>query len=211
MSGDVQYCIALTTQASSSQLIVSCTLHSLSLSYSWANEGTTIEWLKPIWGRYVTSRRLLVWDTFRGHMTPAVKDKLRTTHNTDIAYIPGGCTSVLQPADVSWNKPFKNHFSTTNAWIKQAWGHVTPEIVRKSFKKCGISCSLDGSEDHLFNEDDDGDFEGFTPMETNLAEDNLANSTSAVDTRLLVLNEESEESDAPFESDDYEDCNSPGH
>ena len=41
--------------------------------------------------------------------------------------------------------------------------------------------------------------------------DNLANSTSAVDTRQLVLSEESEESDASFESDDYEDCNSPGH
>ena len=204
---------------------------------SWTNEGTTIKWLKRIWGRHVTTRPLLVWDTFRGHMTPAVKDKLRTTHNIDIAYIPGGCTSVLQPADVSWNKPFKNHFAelydewmitgpfsytqagnrkpppkaTILAWIKQAWEHVTPEIVRKSFKKCGSSCSLDGSEDHLFNEDDDGDFEGFTPLETSLAEDNLANSTSAVDTRQLVLSEESEESDASFESDDYEDCNSPGH
>ena len=83
--------------------------------------------------------------------------------------------------------------------------------MRKSFKKCGISCSLDGSEDHLFNEDDDGDFEGFTPLETSLADDNLANSTSVVDTRQLVLSEESEESDASFESDDYEDCNSPGH
>ena len=34
------------------------------------------------------------------------------------------------------------------------------------------------------------------PLETSLAEDNLANSTSAVDTRQLVLSEESEESDA---------------
>ena len=100
---------------------------------------------------------------------------------------------------------FKSDVKLEREWLAKR------EIVRKSFKKCGISCSLDGSEDHLFNEDDDGDFEGFTPLETSLAEDNLANSASAVDTRQLVLSEESEESDASFESDDYEDCNSPGH
>ena len=50
-------------------------------------------------------------------------------------------------------------------WIKKAWEEaVTPEIVRKSFLKCGISNAMDGTEDHyLFMEDDDTtepEFEG---------------------------------------------------
>jgi hypothetical protein len=32
-------------------------------------------------------------------------------YNSDLCVIPGACTSKLQPADVSWNKPFKSHLS----------------------------------------------------------------------------------------------------
>ena len=32
-------------------------------------------------------------------------------YNSDLCVIPRGCTSKLQPADVSWNKPFKSHLS----------------------------------------------------------------------------------------------------
>ena len=47
-------------------------------------------------------------------------------------------------------------------WIKSAWDLVTPEIVKKSFKKCGISNAMDGTEDNLFNQnDDDEPFKGF--------------------------------------------------
>ncbi len=28
-------------------------------------------------------------------------------HNTDMAYIPAGCTGLVQPGDISWNKSFK--------------------------------------------------------------------------------------------------------
>ena len=75
---------------------------------SWSNEDITITWLNRIWGRNNQQRRLLVWDTFRGHTTNKVKELLRGEFNTDVVHIPGGCTSKLQPADVSWNKPFKN-------------------------------------------------------------------------------------------------------
>jgi hypothetical protein len=75
-------------------------------------------------------------------------------------FIPGGCTSKLQPADVSWNRPFKMHLEESYnewlfqgektytakgnmraptvavllTWIKNAWDKITPEIIRKSFK-----------------------------------------------------------------------------
>src|SRR5215469_12095450 len=53
-------------------------------------------------------KSLLVLDSFRGHITDPVKRRF-TEKNTDIAVIPGGCTSKLQPLDVSLNRPFKNN------------------------------------------------------------------------------------------------------
>jgi hypothetical protein len=56
-------------------------------------------------------------------------------------------------------------------WIKQLWSTVREDIIVKSFKKCGISNALDGSEDHFIYEEDndddeeeessDDDFQGF--------------------------------------------------
>ena len=43
-------------------------------------------------------------------------------------------------------------------WIKQSWSIVTEKII-KSFKKCGISIALDGSEDHLIHEEVNDDAE----------------------------------------------------
>ena len=42
-------------------------------------------------------------------------------------------------------------------WNKQAWDDMSPDTIKKSFKKCSVSNSLDGSEDHLICEDE-GDF-----------------------------------------------------
>ena len=32
-------------------------------------------------------------------------------------------------------------------WVKQAWDNIRPEIVVKSFKRCGIINALNGTED----------------------------------------------------------------
>jgi hypothetical protein len=40
-------------------------------------------------------------------------------------------------------------------WVKNSWDAVKAEIVFKSFKKCGIINSLDGTEDNLLFEDSD--------------------------------------------------------
>ena len=158
---------------------------------AWADKDAMVFWLRNVW-RQSSTRRLLVWDSFSGHKTKNVKQLLMTRYNSDIVIIPGGCTSKLQPCDVSWNKPFKDHYrelydellyngpvSTTKAgnrrppektlvlrWIKEAWGKVTPEIIRKSFPKTGIANDLDGTQgDLLFAHSDDGDdddpFAGF--------------------------------------------------
>ena len=93
--------------------------------------------------------------------------------NMDMCLIPGGLTTQLQPADVSWNKLFKTayqelynewmasgrkHYTSVGnvkppdkllclEWVKKSWGRVTEEVVAASFKAYGISNSEDGSKD----------------------------------------------------------------
>ena len=68
------------------------------------------DWLTSIWakvGGLSKHRSLLVWDSFRGHLTQPVKNKL-TYLNTVLAIIPSGMTSKLQPLDVCMNKLFRD-------------------------------------------------------------------------------------------------------
>ena len=40
-------------------------------------------------------------------------------------------------------------------WVKNSWQRVESETIVKSFKKCGISNALDGSEDGILYEEND--------------------------------------------------------
>ena len=86
---------------------------------------------------------------------------------------------MLQPLDVCLNKPFKDrvrqkwmaegiHELTAGGrqkkpseelvcrWIVEAWHDIPREMVANSFLKCGITNSLDGSEDDfIFDTSDD--------------------------------------------------------
>ena len=120
-------------------------------------------------------RRLIILDRARIHTAAATK-KLFEDLETDIIFVPGGCTPIVQPADVCWNAPFKTALRQEWAiwrrqdlrtpqgnakmatrqdvisWISRAWEKITEETVKKSFKACGISNALDGSGDNLYNE-----------------------------------------------------------
>ena len=52
--------------------------------------------------------KLLLLDEFSGHWTGDVLAKCEELQ-VNLLKIPAGCTSVFQPADVSWNRPFKAH------------------------------------------------------------------------------------------------------
>ena len=125
-------------------------------------------------------RRLYVWDQFRAHLVDKVRQRTNKVHNTHIAVIPGGLTSILQPLDVSVNHPFKcklreqwsawmmsdtvEHTAagnrkrpslpTVTQWVKTAWDSIDPAIIVRAFKKCSITNELDGTEDDILWQDD---------------------------------------------------------
>jgi hypothetical protein len=78
----------------------------------WMTEELYMDWLKTVWfrrpGALLRHRSMLVIDSFRGHLTEKVKEKLRQ-EKCDMVVIPGGMTGMLQPLDISINRPFKAH------------------------------------------------------------------------------------------------------
>jgi len=117
---------------------------------------------------------MLVLDAFKGNLADSVKNQLRKK-NTELVVIPGGMTSVLQPMDISINRPFKDSLRQQYlTWISDparelteigkikraapsevarsvsaAWKAIPVSIFVRSFKMCCISNALDGSEDDI--------------------------------------------------------------
>ena len=138
----------------------------------WMNEQTTKTWIERVWGTFSFQRRFLIWDAYKCHMTDSAKASVKGTRS-DTSIIPGGLTKHLQPADVSWNKPFKAAYraryeewlasgdKTYTAagnmrapekilclqWVKESWNSLSTAVITKSFEACGISVNTDGSQD----------------------------------------------------------------
>jgi len=50
---------------------------------------------------------ILILDSYQCHMMALVVQKIQEL-GVEVKHIPGGCTSLCQPVDVGFNKPFKN-------------------------------------------------------------------------------------------------------
>ena len=60
---------------------------------------------------------MLCLDAFQGHLTDEIKNKIHRL-SSELIVIPAGITLVLQPLDVSVNKPFKARlFEQYDCWI----------------------------------------------------------------------------------------------
>ena len=149
----------------------------------WMDTDGVLLWLQKVWahrpGGMTNQKSMLVWDMFRSHLVPKVKARLQKGYNTTAAVIPGGLTSVLQPLDVSLNRPLKCHIrdqwitwmasgaaertaggnykrpalGLVTQWVKTAWDKIDNPMIQKSFLKCGISNALDGTEDDVLWEE----------------------------------------------------------
>lgn len=130
---------------------------------------------------------LFALDMCTSHKTPAVLDTLRKQKIIP-SLIPAGCTSLVQPLDVSINKPLKEHIRSfteeaiqdcesaeeferwtvgdrrvlTTCAVGDAWYQFAvekQEIIKRVFRKVGLSLPIDGSADHEL------DVKGFEKLE----------------------------------------------
>ena len=142
---------------------------------AWMDEQRMLAWTSDVWRPYVSGRpALLILDKFSAHFTDRVQEAFRQL-NTKWILIPGGCTSVLQPLDISINKPFKGYIrqawtqymhtqsersdvkkppppkSLLLTWIKAAQDMIEANqiIAKKSFLIAGLSDALGGHEDKM--------------------------------------------------------------
>ena len=122
------------------------------------NDKTTLDWLQTFGTKFAFSKRMLVWDSFKCHISDAMKELLKQ-YNILMSVIPGGCTKFLQLLNVCINKPFKaffrelydewlrkKNFEYTKGgnikapshllqiqWVIEAWKKVSKDVVRNSF------------------------------------------------------------------------------
>jgi hypothetical protein len=83
----------------------------------WMNDDLTADWLKSFYTKFSFAHRLLVWDSYKCHISDSTK-QLMNGFNTTMAVVPGGCTKYIQAPDLSCNKPFKASITVLyNAWL----------------------------------------------------------------------------------------------
>lgn len=85
----------------------------LNLNYSgcvWMDDNTTHDFLTKNFYYPVNIPRLLIWDSFRSHNSASTR-QLMGNLKLNMAIIPGGCTGLIQPADVCWNKQIQRENS----------------------------------------------------------------------------------------------------
>ena len=100
-----------------------------------------------------------------GFLSP-VEDAVLESNSVSVI-VPGGCTKILQHADVSWNAPFKSAYRLHyDSWLARddrsvtpagnphappkvlmvqsvvaSWKSISAEVIRRSFAACGITTS----------------------------------------------------------------------
>ncbi|KAG8173318.1 hypothetical protein JTE90_003633 [Oedothorax gibbosus] len=141
----------------------------------WIDEDGVVNWISKVWdqrpGAALRKKSLLVWDSFRAHLTDKVKEKVKESARTSQVVIPGGLTSILQPLDVCINRPSRTGWSgcrqktgklkksghSDNCAVgkKDAWESIPTAMITKSFKKCCISNAMDGTEDYISDSEND--------------------------------------------------------
>ena len=114
---------------------------------------------------------MLVLDVHQAQKTEEIQKYLRDECKTEPIFVPAGTTSMVQPVDVIFNRPFKEAIDAManshvqenledyvrgritaserilfTKWVGKAWEEISAkkDMIIRSFKKCGISVAVDG-------------------------------------------------------------------
>ncbi|CAG8627368.1 9882_t:CDS:1, partial [Ambispora leptoticha] len=130
-----------------------------------------VVWARP--NSFFKSKGIIFFDAHRSHNRDGVIRKLNS-EGLDILEIPGGTTCVLQPLDVSVNKPFKNgmqrrweewmdrgkvvltkkgnhkkaSYELVCEWVSETWKEISTNVLVKSFEATGLTLNPDNSENN---------------------------------------------------------------
>lgn len=79
---------------------------------AWMDETVMIAWVDGPLAEHVAQAPedvipILILDSYRCHMMASVVQRIQDL-GVEVIHIPGGCTSLCQPVDVGFNKPFKD-------------------------------------------------------------------------------------------------------
>ena len=101
---------------------------------SWMDADQMKIWIEKVWRSRLGGlgrRCLLVYDVFEAHVTESVKAAI-ARENMNLAVIPGGLTLLLQPLDVSLNKPFKDNVTKRwRQWMANGIHEFTADVRQK--------------------------------------------------------------------------------
>ena len=158
-------------------------LHYACQDKAWFDEATMLVWVRDVLGPYVAGAPrmivpILFLDSFKVHMKASVVNAIQAL-GVEVIFIPPGCTSIVQPVDVGYNKSFKSKMReqysnwhlrqdpdqpTPNAtrrqvaeWIISAEKGITEETIKNAWKRNGFSY-FPGEEAVIAENDDDDDY-----------------------------------------------------
>ena len=132
---------------------------------AWFSEDIMLEWVSDVLAPYVATAPpgivpLLYLDSFRVHMMGSVIAAIQAI-GVEVEFIPPGCTGLVQPVDVGYNKAFKAKLKdqylnwlmaqdpdapiakTTRrdvvGWILAAEENISVETRRNAWRKTGFA------------------------------------------------------------------------
>jgi hypothetical protein len=132
---------------------------------AWFDEAVMLDWVENVLALYVATAPagvipIVFLDSFKVHLLGSVAYAIKSL-GVEVEFIPAGCTGLVQPIDVGFNKPYKSNMSKiytdfmmgqdssqpfrgamrleVSQWIINAVGGISRDTVVNAWRKTGYS------------------------------------------------------------------------